>query len=182
MTTRITNLLLTGSPGCGKTTLVRRIIEQLRDLRLTGFYTQELRGDDRRRVGFRAIGLNGGSTTLASVGSKSKIRVGKYGVDLSGFEQLLDDELNCATRDVDLIVIDEIGKMECYSKHFVELVGSRFDGEMPVMATVAMRGGGFIKEVKDRSDVELIAVNGDNRDELVDDLVERIRTYLDGWP
>ena len=89
MGTRVKHLLLTGPPGCGKTTLVLRIIEQLRDLRLAGFYTQELRGDDGRRTGFQAIGLNGGSTALAGVRSKSKIRVGRYGVELSGFEQML---------------------------------------------------------------------------------------------
>ena len=38
------HVLLTGTPGCGKTTLIRCIIEQLDDLRLAGFYTQELRG------------------------------------------------------------------------------------------------------------------------------------------
>jgi len=70
-------ILLTGTPGCGKTTLVRRIVEQLRDLRLAGFVTQEQRGNDGRRVGFQAIGLNGDSVMLAIVKSESKIRVGK---------------------------------------------------------------------------------------------------------
>ena len=72
------NILLTGTPGCGKTTLVRRVVvEQLQDLRLAGFYTLEVRGIDGRRVGFEAIGLNGERTKLAGVRSKSKMRVGK---------------------------------------------------------------------------------------------------------
>ena len=54
------HILLTGLPGCGKTTLVRRVIEPLTDLRLAGFYTGEPRGTDGRRVGFEAIGLNDG--------------------------------------------------------------------------------------------------------------------------
>ncbi|MFC1597675.1 nucleoside-triphosphatase [Planctomycetota bacterium] len=170
------HLLLTGFPGCGKTTLVCRIIEQLRDLRLAGFYTQELRGEDGRRTGFQAIGLNGGSRTLASVRSKSKIRVGRYGVELPGFEQLVDEELNREAGDVDLFVIDEIGKMECFSGAFVELVGKLLDGDAPVLATVAMKGHGLIADVKKRHDVERITVHGGNRDRLVSDLVERIRS------
>ncbi|MHC4350036.1 MAG: nucleoside-triphosphatase [Planctomycetota bacterium] len=33
------NVLLTGKPGCGKTTLVRRVLEHLGGRRLAGFYT-----------------------------------------------------------------------------------------------------------------------------------------------
>ena len=175
MTTRVRHLLLSGAPGCGKTTLVCRIIEQLRDLRLSGFYTQELRGEDGRRIGFQAIGLNGGSTTLASVRSKSRMRVGNYGVELSGFERLLDEELNRAAGDIDLFVIDEIGKMECFSELFVDLMRQILDGDMPLLATIAMKGSGFINEAKQRPDIELIRVTEENRNGLPLDLARRFR-------
>lgn len=175
MGTRARHILLTGFPGCGKTTLVRRILEQLRGLRLAGFYTQELCDDAGRRVGFQAIGLNGRSTKLASVGSKSKIRVGKYGVELPGFELFLDDEFNREAGNVDLFVIDEIGKMKCFSRRFMELMGRLLDGDVPVLATIAMKGGGIITAVKQRSDVELVQVHEGNREGLVGDLAERIR-------
>lgn len=173
-----TNLLLMGLPGCGKTTLVRRVIEQLRDVRIAGFYTQELRGSDERRVGFAAIVLNGGSTTLASVRSKSRNRVGKYGVELQGFEELIRDELQRPNEDVDLFVVDEIGKMECFSPMFVALTQQLLDGGTPVLATVAMKGGSFIRQVKERNDIELLAVTPGNRDDLVGVLSQRIRTLM----
>ena len=50
-------ILLAGLPGCGKTTLIKRVVQRLDDLCLAGFYTQELIGADGRRVGFEAIGL-----------------------------------------------------------------------------------------------------------------------------
>jgi nucleoside-triphosphatase len=169
------NFLLTGFPGCGKTTLVRRILEQLRGLRLAGFYTQELCDDAGRRIGFRAIGLNGRSTTMASVRSKSKIRVGKYGVELPGFELLLDNEFNRDAGEVDLFIVDEIGKMECVSGRFVNLVGRLLDGDVPVLAAIAMKGGGIITAVKQRSGVELVQVHEGSRDHLAGELAERIR-------
>jgi nucleoside-triphosphatase len=175
MATRVKHLLLTGAPGCGKTTLVCRIIEQLRDLRLSGFYTQELRGEGGRRIGFQAVGLNGRSTTLASVKSKSRMRVGRYGVELAGFERLLNEELNRATGAVDLYVIDEIGKMECFSTRFVGLIEKLLDGDVPVLATIAMKSGGFIAAVKERSDVELVQVHENNRNHLAGELAKRIR-------
>lgn len=178
MAARLRHLLLTGAPGCGKTTLVRCVIEQLHDLRLAGFYTQELRGEDGRRIGFQVIGVNGRSTTLASVRSKSKMRVGKYGVELSGFEQLLDAELNREAKHVDLFVIDEVGKMECYSRLFVELVGWLLDGETPVLGTVAQRGGGFIAEVKQRQSSDVVTVDSANRDALVAAIANRLKAGI----
>ena len=86
------NLLLTGPPGCGKTTVIRRVIHQLSHLRLAGFYTQEIRDDDRR-VGFEAVGLRGSSVVLAHVDFAGRHRVGRYGVDLAGLESLIKTEL-----------------------------------------------------------------------------------------
>jgi nucleoside-triphosphatase len=165
-------ILLTGLPGCGKTTLIKRVVQRLNHLRLAGFYTQELLGANGRRVGFEAIGLNGNSATLAHVSSNSKVRVGRYGVELAGFERLINKEL-AADPEVELIVVDEIGKMECFSRRFVELVRKLIESRSPVLASVAMKGGGLIQDVKRLSDAELITVSTGNRDGLVEDLVER---------
>ena len=175
-----THILLTGLPGCGKTTLVRRIIEQLGDLQLAGFYTQERRGSDGRRTGFQAMGLKGASIMLADVRSKSRVRVARYGVELPAFEQFLQDELNCGPGEVDLFVVDEVGKMERCSQRFIELVGALLDGDVSVLSTVAMKGGGFIADVKERNDVELVKVHNNNRDRLVSDLVKRLRHSVHG--
>ena len=60
------NFLLTGRPGCGKTTVVRRVVERLSGQCLAGFYTQEVR-ESGRRVGFEAVGLAGSRMMLAHV-------------------------------------------------------------------------------------------------------------------
>lgn len=173
-------LLLTGAPGCGKTTVVRRVVDSLRDLRLAGFLTQEVRGDDGRRTGFEAIGLSGGSATLAGVRSKSRLRVGKYGVELASFEQLVEAQLKRRAGDVDVFVIDEIGKMECLSPLFVKLVGNLLEGDAPLLATVALKGRGLIEDVKQRPGVELMTVTPANRDDLVAIVANRFRAGAAG--
>ena len=164
------NLLLTGLPGCGKTTVVRRLLERLEGLRLAGFYTEEIR-EHGRRLGFNAVGLGGRSAILAHVDVASPIRVGRYGVDLAAFEPLVAAELD---RPADLCVIDEIGKMECSSTLFIAAVHRWLDSPAPVLAAIALHGGGFISEVKARPDVELVTVTPGNREQLPAQLAERL--------
>lgn len=171
MTCRI---LLTGPPRAGKTTVIRRVVEQLTDMRLAGFYTRELRRHGRR-VGFEAVGLGGQTAPLANAESKSRVRVGKYGVELVKFESVVRAELQRPIGDVDLFVIDEIGKMELFSDVFVQVIRRILDGDVPLLATIALKGSGFISEAKRRPDIEPIHVTYGNRDSLPVDLVTRFR-------
>ena len=170
-----TNVLLTGKPGCGKTTLVHRVIERLGDRHLAGFYTSEIRHRGRR-LGFEAFGLGGGSTVLAHVDHDSGKRVGRYGVDLRGFDPLVRRELGRPPGEVDLFVIDEIGRMECSSAVFGQWTRTVLDGAVPVLATIALTGGGFMAEVRSRPDVELLTVTATNRDGLTETVVRRLTT------
>lgn len=167
-------MLLTGRPGCGKTTVVCRVVGQMVERRLAGFYTQEIRRQGNR-LGFEAIGLGGGRCVLAHKDLRTKRRVGRYGVELDAFNSLVQAELGKSTDAVDLFVIDEIGKMECFSEVFVEAAARVLDGPVSVLATIAARGGGLIGRVRARPDVEILTVSAGNRDELPGQLVERLR-------
>jgi nucleoside-triphosphatase len=170
------HLVLTGPPGCGKTTVIMRTLELLGDIRVAGFYTREVRKSGSR-TGFDAVGLGSGRTLrLANIRSNSRVRVGRYGVELPEFETLLAEELPRGEVDAELVVIDEIGKMECCSSMVVEMVRGLLDGLTPLLATVAQRGAGFIREVKDRNDIRLLAVSTANRERFPEQIVDRINS------
>jgi nucleoside-triphosphatase len=169
------NILLTGLPGCGKTTVVRRLVEILNSTRLAGFYTDEVR-EHGHRVGFTAVGLGGQTATLAHVDFHGPHRVARYGVDVESFEAIVEAELNRQPGDVGAVVIDEIGKMECMSPVFVEAVTRILDSPVRVLATVAAKGGGFIAGVKARPDIEIVTVTAANRDRLPDELAGHFRS------
>jgi nucleoside-triphosphatase len=109
-TTRIKNLLLTGIPGCGKTTVLERVVKRLGKLRLTGFLTLELR-EYGQRVGFEAVGMGGRRAILAHARFSSPASVGRYGVDPDRLVPLVEEELVQPPGSVDAFLIDEIGKM-----------------------------------------------------------------------
>jgi nucleoside-triphosphatase len=133
-------------------------------LNATGFFTEEIRMN-RIRKGFELVDLRGHRSVLSHVRVKSPFRVGKYGVDVEEFDKFLEgvDFFDSRT---DLVVIDEIGKMECYSDKFVSLMKKILDSDTTVIATIAQKGGGFIAETKERSDIQLFELTHANRDEL----------------
>ena len=158
-------LLITGVPGCGKTTFVRKLAAALAGERIAGFYTEELRVAGERQ-GFRLIGFDGEQGIIAHVDFDHRQRVSKYGVDVSAIDHLAARTLVLAT-DVDVYLVDEIGKMECLSAGFVSRMTALLDSGQTVIATVAKKGSGPIAAVKRRTDAELWELTHANRDGLV---------------
>ena len=73
------------------------------------------------------------------------------------------------------VVIDEIGKMACLSQKFQRLVTAILDRDVTCIATIALRGTGFIESIKKRPDVTLFAIDRGNRDSLATVLVQTIQ-------
>ena len=170
MRLRHAKTLITGKPGVGKTTLVQKIIKRMGSINMAGFWTSEIRSTGSR-LGFELQGLNGEWRTLAHVEIDSQYRVGRYGVDKDGFEEFL-ATLDLLNPDVELIVIDEIGKMELFSNLFRNLVCDALNADKQVLATIPQKGNDFIREIKQRLDIHLLEVTHANRDRLPEAIVE----------
>ncbi|MHC4547797.1 MAG: nucleoside-triphosphatase [Planctomycetota bacterium] len=153
-------LLLSGAPGVGKTTLLRRVAAASEGAR--GFTTEEIR-EQGRRVGFRIVPLDGPGGIMAHVDFPGP-RVGRYGVDVAAVDAVAKAAL---TPGADLYLVDEIGKMECFSERFVAGMRTLLDAEPQVVATIARKGGGFIPEVRRRPDATLWEVTVPDREALV---------------
>ncbi len=167
-------VLLTGRPGCGKTTLIKRVLNELPQC-FGGFYTEEIR-DHGTRVGFKVVALEGGDAVFAHVDFTTPERVGKYGLDLSALEAVGVNAIREAVQAQRPIAIDEIGPMEIRSPVFREAVNDALDSELPVLATIFSRSLPFTDAIKSRPDVALIEVSPNNRDRLVSQLSEKFRT------
>ena len=164
-------LLLTGAPGVGKTTVIRRVAGEFEMRQLRGFYTEEIREGGERR-GFRLVGFQGKKRVIAHTGFPKGHCVGKYGVDVGA----MDDAAALLAPDpaAQAYLVDEIGKMECFSERFVSAMRVLLAGRTPVVATVALRGAGFIAEAKSLPDALVWEVTPAVRDGLP----ARVKSWL----
>lgn len=174
------NVLVTGPPRSGKTTVVENVVERLETwgYRAGGVYCPERRSDGDR-VGFEIVDvLTGDSKLMAHVDRSDGPTVGKYRVDVDAVDAVCASAFTAAFETADFVVVDEIAPMEVYSGEFVRGVERALDADLPLVAAIHYRSReGFIGRVKRRDDVDRFEVTVESRDELP----ERIETLLGEW-
>ena len=169
-------VLVTGLPGCGKTTLMRRAVAEL-GVPAAGFYTEEIRSAGRRE-GFALVTLDGRRATLASVRIRGPHRVSRYGVDVQALESVGLPALEEAAAGAKLLVVDEIGKMELFSPRFREAVLRALDAGGPVLASIMLSSHPFADALKARDDIRLIRLTPETRDRVLGEVVSALREML----
>jgi len=167
-------VVITGEPGIGKTTVVRRVVERLGH-DAEGFWTQEVRDKrSRKRIGFKVVTTEGNEALFASKKFTSKNLVGSYGVNVKRFEEVALPVLEKALRsEGSVAVVDEVGRMELFSKRFRELVeilmGRR---DKDAIFTIPVRDvHPLVARLRRLEGAVLIEVDLENRDALAEDIV-----------
>jgi nucleoside-triphosphatase len=168
-------IILTGEPGVGKTTLIKKLLQRLGN-RVIGFWTEEVRDPKtKKRTGFKVISTEGNTQLFASKFFTSKHLVGSYGVNTARFESVVLPILEKAKKSKDLyIVMDEIGKMEMFSAGFRKLVRELlFNPKYKVIATIPMRDvHPLVRDIRRLQGAVVIEVNKENRELLVEEILK----------
>ena len=160
--------LLTGQPGTGKTNLIKQAIAGMRGS-AGGFYTEEIRSQGVRQ-GFRLVTLDGQDTILAHVDIDSPYRVSKYGVDVDSLERVGVSALRKAAQQYDLVIIDEIGKMELFSANFRQTVWQIIDSGKRVLGTIMLSPNPVADAIKHHPQVNLVTVTRANHQQVLAEL------------
>lgn len=162
-------LLLTGSPGVGKTSVLLRIVESLKakGYIVGGMVSREVRAGSGR-VGFEILDLNTGKKGwLAHVAQKQGPMVGKYRVNIGDLEGIGVGAITNAVVSSDVVVMDEIGPMELCSQKFKEAVRKAAQSQTLLVGVVHWKAqDSLITEIKGRDDAEVHLVTLENRESL----------------
>jgi nucleoside-triphosphatase len=165
--------LLTGKPGTGKTSLIKQAVAEVKG-KAGGFYTEEIRSQGVRQ-GFKLVTLDGQDAILAHVDVHSPYRVSRYGVDIGSLNRVGVSALHKAAQQCDLVVIDEIGKMELFSVNFREAVLQIIGSGKRVLGTIMLNPNLWADGVKRKPQVNLINVTKANYHQVLDELLRWLK-------
>lgn len=174
-------LILTGSPGVGKTTVLARTVSTLRGrgVSVGGMFSREVR-EGAARVGFEIVDVASGRRGwLAHVNQQGGPQVGKYHVNLSDLDSVGAQAINTAVECSDVVAIDEIGPMEMFSTKFKEAAQKALESRKLVIAVVHWKAQDkLVTDAKARADAEVFIVTTENRETLHETLVEKAVAFL----
>lgn len=162
---------ITGMPSVGKTQTLVKIIEFLEENGYTveGMITEPIM-EKKKRVGFYVVDWQTKEKEVfAHVDIDSKDKVGRYGVDTSALEKIGIPAIEkaIADEDINIIIIDEIGKMEMLSERFCEIVIEAMDSDKPIMVTLHKKSRSpLLQDVRRRDDIRILEVTPVNRNLL----------------
>ncbi len=160
-------IFVSGFPASGKTTLLKNIFEEFENkIKIDGFLTLEIRKNNIRE-GFKIFWLkNKQEFIFASKNIKTSICYAGYYLDLNALENVIDKiDLN-----VQLLIIDEIGKMEMLSKKFENFIKKVLNSEINLLASVHRS---LINLVKGYG--EIFWINKENRNMIYEKIKNKIK-------
>jgi nucleoside-triphosphatase len=153
---------------------VNQLVEMAlqRGIKVGGISTPEFRLPSGKRGGFLIQNVaTGKKRIMASIGFSSPIYVGRYGVNLEAIQDVGVTAISSAVAEADLVIIDEIGKMELAVPEFLSSVTKALNSEKPVIGTIGLRiNMPYVTSIKNRSDVSLIILTLENRRQIYEDI------------
>lgn len=161
---------ITGLPRAGKTQGLISVMERLKEYYSFGGMVTESIEDNGIRVGFKLVDwITKDEQIFAHIDFDTSHRIGKYNIDLKILENfgipIITDAIK--NESVDVVIIDEVGKMELESKKFREMVRTALNCNKPVLLTLHKKSrDSLIQDIRNMNNVRILELTPINRNLL----------------
>jgi len=162
---------ITGLPNVGKTETLVKIVENLEraGYKVGGMLTTPIKEDGKRTGLVTRDWRTGEEKIFALTDQDSSYRVGEYGIDLKSLDTVGTRAIRKAIEDdsIDIVIIDEVGKMEMLSEKFCEIVREALDSDKVIIMTLHKKSrNSLLQDIRRRDDIRILEVTQVNKNLL----------------
>ncbi len=174
---------ISGALGPQKSETIKSIIKMLDEegFDVGGMVTEPIM-EDNKRVGFQVMDWSTKEKAVFShLDLQSSVEVKGYGVNLDSLNEVGVKAIKNAAKENDIILIDEIGKMQVESEKFCETIRSIYEVNKPLIITFEKKSRNtLLQDLRRRDDVRMLELTNVNKDLLPYKVVELIKEELEG--
>ncbi|POZ88087.1 MULTISPECIES: nucleoside-triphosphatase [Petrotoga] len=172
------NIFLTGSIGVGKSTIIRKVINQL-SLHVCGF-SVDREGKKNSWNAFYLVevsSFNNGDRSKKSKYNRFAFRKDEsknWEINIQVFDKI-GVQLLTNIDDADLVIMDELGRFELTAFKFQKKVEEVLNSDKPVLGVIKDESNTFLDRIRNRKDVRIFRVTLENREEVYKEVLSLIK-------
>jgi len=169
----LNNLFLTGKIGIGKSTVLKKVLSEI-DLSIGGYVTERIYDGHYRKYIARSLNNPKEEYIIVKSDSRDDSKVWFPKAFEKGLVPILDESL----KSKDIIVLDELGASEKDIDVFTSKIFELLDSNKIVFGVLKDVDCKFLNDIKIRDDVTVIRITEENRDNIVDEIVNIINNFI----
>ncbi len=168
------NIFLSGGLKAGKSTIINKVLAELKVKNIGGFRTLPIY-ENNIRTGFVLQSITGKSQLFAHTNLMTNSTFDNYHFDIAVFDtfgcQLLEQALNFS----ELILMDEIGVMEEKAIRFKKILLTCLDSSQPVLGAFQQRAKWFANILEKRRNTKIFLIDETNRDHIHEVIISNLK-------
>lgn len=171
------HIFLTGPVQIGKSTLISAALDALQPERLGGFRTVSAKPE---ADGSRPVYLHPAAAQDLLCGAQNRVGIRRPELGIASFPDAFEtagmDALEDA-EDCDLVLMDEIGRMERHADAYSARIRTLLDGAVPILGVVQKKADTpLAAAIRSHPNVRLLEVSAENRDVLLPEILNALRS------
>ena len=162
------HVFLTGPVQIGKSTLIAAALDALQPERLGGFRTVSAKPE---ADGSRPVYLHPAAAQDLLCGAQNRVGIRRPELGIASFPDAFE------TAGCDLVLMDEIGRMERHADTYSARIRTLLDGCVPILGVVQKKADTpLAAAIRSHPNVRLIEVSEENRDVLLPEILSALRS------